>query len=1260
MFLYLSKKIAIPNGINLHSLAWNPDQGWIACGGDSGLLKVLKLELTPSVGPKAIKQAPPAPSNLSMNQTLDGHHGKVICITWNSLYRKLTTSDETGLIIVWMLHKGMWFEEMINNRNKSVVRDMKWTADGTKICIVYEDGAVIVGSVDGNRLWGKELDFPLALVEWSPDSNYILFVSTDATIYAFDAAGNKIKRLILPVLKHPMCVADTKSKNPPKIVAISWYDGAEGASDGNAPSLAVALSNGLVQVSRGTDDLDPIILDTKLDPLTQCKWDTQGSVLALAGMRKDGREVSVVHFYNAHGAFLRTLKVPGGGINALSWEGGGLRIALAVDAYIYFANIRPDYKWAFMPPSGTRALGAAAGGTLCYSFTRPDRTEATVMFWDSATDERNSIGVPGLRYIAAAQEQCSLVSGPDKEGLFQVRLCNSIGSPVDTKFIPSKMVPTILCMTPFHVVVADKRCVYVWQYRNQVLKLTMASEPSSEGLGLKRQGRERVVDIWAVEGASHGTNITEASLIAASTVEAFKYPTQSDSSQEEANVCAVAASEKMLIVCLDNGAIHRYSLPHVSLEDRFQGKGKAVIAKLNCDASVLAIVDNTGSLTLLETGSFKLVPNHEGKEFERKDVWDLCWAGDDRMTLAVMEKTRMHIFENLVPQEPILSSGYLASFNNLEIRAAMLDDVMSAPDRPSTDCVVTFETDRLRKVREIVDAKGCAEAYSHVERLCAETGGNNGSFDQSLDSVQTTHDDKKKTVTKGVPGANRLWQLVAEASLNALELGVADKALVRCGDYRGISLVKALQGMGKNSLKQRAEVCVHLGKFDEAEGIYRDMDRKDLAVDLRVRMGDWFKVLSLIQTGGAGDDKQLQDALTKIGEQYADNLQWGKAARYFSQAKQLPQMATCYYHLQDFESLRKMVRNVPVGALNEEGDSLLLDIAGKLESVGEHEGAIECYLKDNEPRAAIDCAVLMNQWGRAVELSEEFDFPQIEGLLAKKAQQLKAKGDRLGAVELYRKANKSTEAAKLLAGIAEEASSITGDPLRAKKLSVLAALEVERFRKSALNLNTLTGGGDDTIAMATAKTLETLMTMDGNEGTSSSKVLDNAWRGAAAYHYYLLAQRQLHGGKMDDAMKTSIRLAEYEDILEPRIIYSLIALTAYHNKYYGVCSRAFIKLETSPTLSEEDRDVVQTLALQIFTKHSPLDPHPLPHQFIDCLDNGKSYHACTSSGKLIENDGKSGGESRALVCRTCRYSCLERALVDVIHCPLCHAPLDLR
>lgn len=31
-------------------------------------------------------------------------------------------------------------------------------------------------------------------------------------------------------------------------------------------------------------------------------------------------------------------------MSGIAWEGGGLRISLAVDSYIYFANIRPDYK----------------------------------------------------------------------------------------------------------------------------------------------------------------------------------------------------------------------------------------------------------------------------------------------------------------------------------------------------------------------------------------------------------------------------------------------------------------------------------------------------------------------------------------------------------------------------------------------------------------------------------------------------------------------------------------------------------------------------------------------------------------------------------------------------------------------------------------------------------------------------------------------------------------------------------------------------
>lgn len=64
--------------------------------------------------------------------------------------------------------------------------------------------------------------------------------------------------------------------------------------------------------------------------------------------------------------------------------------------------------------------------------------------------------------------------------------------------------------------------------------------------------------------------------------------------------------------------------------------------------------------------------------------------------------------------------------------------------------------------------------------------------------------------------------------------------------------------------KQRAEIAAYYGKFDEAEAIFREIDRKDLALDLRRRLGDWSNVVELIEEGN-GDDVTLKDANNRIG-----------------------------------------------------------------------------------------------------------------------------------------------------------------------------------------------------------------------------------------------------------------------------------------------------------------------------------------------------------------------------------------------------------
>ena len=183
-------QIAIPNNTRLNCISWNKDQGYIAVGGEDGLVKVLKLEQVSNALTQN-RSGMAAPSNLSMNQTLEGHKAAVNVVVWNDTQQKLTTSDREGVITVWMLYKDSWYEEMTNDRKKSTVKGMAWTGDGQKICIVYEDGAIIVGSVDGNPIWGKELkNTPLTGVQWSPDGRLLLFNLRNGECHLYDNQGS--------------------------------------------------------------------------------------------------------------------------------------------------------------------------------------------------------------------------------------------------------------------------------------------------------------------------------------------------------------------------------------------------------------------------------------------------------------------------------------------------------------------------------------------------------------------------------------------------------------------------------------------------------------------------------------------------------------------------------------------------------------------------------------------------------------------------------------------------------------------------------------------------------------------------------------------------------------------------------------------------------------------------------------------------------------------------------------------------------------
>jgi WD repeat-containing protein 35 len=165
---------------------------------------------------------------------------------------------------------------------------------------------------------------------------------------------------------------------------------------------------------------------------------------------------------------------------------------------------------------------------------------------------------------------------------------------------------------------------------------------------------------------------------------------------------------------------------------------------------------------------------------------------------------------------------------------------MQDPENPTTEHVKTLEVKALREVQDIIEQNGIPAAITYAE--------------------ENSH-------------YSRLWEVIAEVSLDKLDFETAKLAFVRCKDYQGIQFIKRIKKFDNPAMK-KAEIAAFFQNPEKAEKIYLDIDRKDLAIDLRIRMGDWFRVVQLIKTGGGGDDHLLEQAWNHIGDHYYDRQRW--------------------------------------------------------------------------------------------------------------------------------------------------------------------------------------------------------------------------------------------------------------------------------------------------------------------------------------------------------------------------------------------------
>jgi len=523
-----------------------------------------------------------------------------------------------------------------------------------------------------------------------------------------------------------------------------------------------------------------------------------------------------------------------------------------------------------------------------------------IIFWDTTINQKHIKYMRRLKKVEACGEYCVLITKLEdtEQDEWLIVLCNAVGCPLEQRTI--NIEPRYVAMSQTHVIVADNDTVYYWQYRGKGQTIEQQKKAKS--------GKENA--FYIDEIPRNDSNYDK---------DKFQKSNQQNTDQ----ITCIAASTDSFIVGRMSGTVQKYTLPYIQQESKITLRCRPQQMKLNCDGTKFSIIDINGVASFFDMTDTQDGPQGTHLANDRKEVWSIVWSTDNPNLCALMEKNRLFVLNNFEQEDPILSAGYLCDFTDLEVKAVLLDEILKDPEEIKNigEMVVSYEQKNLRDARQMLTQVNLKETVEFVEK--------------------NPH--------------KRLWRLITEASLDKLNFGVAERAFVKTEDYSGLQLIEKLNNLDEK-VKQKAEIACFFKRYDEAEQIFKDIGRKDLALDLRMRLGDWSRVVPLLEQnqGGSGSDAMLTRAYKNLGDFSAERQKWAKACKYYKLANDFESLCTAYYKMEDYASMEGLINFIP------QASPLLETLGEKFQSMGLCQAAVNAYVKFGDVKRAIDCCVLLN------------------------------------------------------------------------------------------------------------------------------------------------------------------------------------------------------------------------------------------------------------------------------------------------------------
>ena len=1271
MHCALLRRINIQRSEQLSKICLNQKTNFICIGDSKGFLQVINY-------PQIEAQTQPISREESFSQRQNcfqyiqntHHHGSINLISWNINYNKLTTVDLEGTLIVWTKKNGVFDKEMVNNREESYIKDVKWSKNGEYICFIYDDGQIFTGLVNGQHEWYNSLQKKLAFVEFSPDNKKILISEKKENIYIFTMSGQQNGQINLPEPYNEYDIAsidwwcdyrkyfnpnlnetnNKETKNTTNFIDNNIITNNnenttilvdqnnivnENECNSFRKHLMIAFKNGNLLFFDDENDKEPIKFKTnELSKIMGAQWEVKGTYYIVVGNINDskgdnksvnnGRALAL--FYNLNNELIKIIVCPS---KIFSFSlGNSTTIALEAQKLIYTGFIKYNYKWAFF------------SNTIVVAYLVSDN-KYNVIYLDIENNAKLCKIIYNIIGIISNDLYCAIFT-ENKDGQYNILFTNNFGNVLENRKCPIK--PVFYVINEEYLIVSDGNYIYVLQFKGNINNRKKIGEKSSiisnvVGMSIyqsiKLDTKSMFELVFFIDDEDIDINNNN-----------YDYNTYIEGTHTKITnnkILAMTISSNYLFISRSFGQVFRYDLSTLKIDNKFNFGEKIKKMGISPFETYLWTIDNEDMLRIHNIKYQNEEENKKMEQFIQKEVWEIEWCHkredydenfNDNLSFVTVERNKLYFYSDLHHEsDPYICTDYLAMYIDNEAIAVKLEDLIKYKNNSTinpNNYIKKYENKILANFNSMLD-----------------TGKN---FDEIYDYV--TKNPSKK-----------LWQTLSQKALENRDFDTAHKSMIQMNDYNGLEFLKEIKNVEDPEV-QKAEIAQFNSQYDEASKLYTKNGRNDLNLAMMMKLGRWDKVSEIMNKSGNKSFASKEDMMKIMNNNYADELfekkEYDKAEEYYKKAGNINGLTNCYFAKEDYDKAASMLEVIP------EEDEYLEEVGNKFMGLGMCREAVIAFTKHGNIKKGIESYIACNKWEEAIELSSKNGFMYMEQLVNKFSDEFRLSGQKLNLLNLYKKANMSVEVHKNLKEIANDMKRANLSPLIIKKIYVLAALELERY-KAQINeqINQEMQINDNNNNIEKNENKKDINYREEALQKEIDKIISNHWRGAEAYHYYLLCQVQLHKKQYKECCKTVMRLKFYEDIIGTEDVYRLIAVCSYMNKCYKFFSDALCILSNDEKINKIRRRKYKELAKDIFMK---ISPDNLEEKFYKCPNDKcnepiSEYDTyCNQCGYLLYGcvlTGRSILDNHYFKCKQCRSKTIKSEVKKnpFKHCPLCHVAL---